>query len=371
VLHVAADDLLMRVANTLVAPPSGLARALGEIAKAACEAKGVAASAPLAAIVPSAQAKAIAASLVAGETGAVFLGNYAQQHPDFAVLRLLAQELARVTGARLGILPDGGNAVGGEALGLASDAPLTGRKIQVLFGVEPEVDTASPTEWVRTLDQADFTVAFSAYRPASSLKANVVLPIVPCTETGGSFANMEGRVQSFNAVVKPLGEARPGWKVLRVLGDALGLAGFEAETLEQVRAAMAPDLAALVAGRLDNAVEAFEFSLAPPAGGLERVAEVPLYSSDAIVRRAASLQRTAEARAAGKARMNAATAAAQGLAAGDAVRVAQGGGSAQLVVAIDGALADGCVRVALATEATSMLGEGAMTLAKTVSERAA
>jgi NADH-quinone oxidoreductase subunit G len=371
VLHVAGDDLLMRVANSFVVRPSGLARALAEIVKAACEAKGSAPSAQVAAVTPSAQANAIAASLVAGEASAVLLGNYAQQHPEYAVLRLLAQELARVTGATLGILPDGGNAVGGEALGLVSKGALAGRKAYVLFGVEHESDTAAPAEWSQSLNAAEFTVALSAYRPPSSLAAHVMLPIVPFTETGGSLANMEGRVQSFNAVVKPLGEARPGWKVLRVLGSALGLPGFEAETLEHVRAGIAPDIAALVAGRLDNQVESFGFTLAAPGSGLERVAEVPLYAGDAVVRRAASLQRTADGRAGAKVRMNAATAAAHGLAAGDTARITQGGGSAQLTVAIDAALADGCVRVAMATEATSLLGEGALTLAKSASERAA
>jgi NADH-quinone oxidoreductase subunit G len=138
-----------------------------------------------------------------------------------------------------------------------------------------------------------------------------------------------------------------------------------------VRAGIAPDIAALVAGRLDNQVESFGFTLAAPGSGLERVAEVPLYAGDAVVRRAASLQRTADGRAGAKVRMNAATAAAHGLAAGDTARITQGGGSAQLTVAIDAALADGCVRVAMATEATSLLGEGALTLAKSASERAA
>jgi NADH-quinone oxidoreductase subunit G len=371
VLHVAGDDLLMRVANTLVVRPSGLARALGEVVKAACEAKGVAASAPVAALAPSAGAKAIAASLLAGETAAVFLGHYAQQHPEFAVLHQLAQQLAEVTGATLGFLPDGGNAVGGAALGLADAGALTGRKAYVLFGVEPEFDTSEPAEWSRSLKAAQFTVALSAYRPASSLAAHVVLPIVPFTETGGSFANLEGRVQAFNAVVKPLGEARPGWKVLRVLGEALGLPGFEAETLDQVRSGIAPDRAALIASRLDNRAADLAFTLAAPADGIERVAEVPLYSADAIVRRAESLQRTAEARATARVSMNAATASALGLAAGDMARIAQGGGSAQLAVAIDAALAEGCVRVAMAREATSALGEGEVTLAKAPSERAA
>ncbi len=372
VLHVAGDDLLMRVANAQVVRPSGLAPALAEIVKAACEAKGVAASAAVSGVAPSAQAKAIAASLVAGETSAVFLGNYAQQHPEFAVLRLLAQELATATGAMLGILPDGGNAVGGAALGLASNgATLEARKAYVLVGVEPECDTAEPAKWRESLAAAEFTVALSAYRPSQSLAANVVLPIVPFTETGGSL-RQHGRPR---AVVQRGGQAAgrsaPGLEGAaraRRRARASRFRGGDARAgARRHRARHRRD----DRGQLDNHVDAFDFALAAPASRPERVAEVPLYASDAIVRRAGSLQRTADGAAAAKVRMNAATAAAQGLAAGDVARVAQGKGSAQLAVAIDEALPDGCARIAMATEATSSLGEGAITLAKAATERAA
>jgi NADH-quinone oxidoreductase subunit G len=171
--------------------------------------------------------------------------------------------------------------------------------------------------------------------------------------------------------VKPRGDARPGWKVLRVLGSMLGLEGFAADTIEDVRGTIAPDLQAWAQAGLSNDAAPFAFSVPAPATGLERVAEWPLYGTDPQVRRAPSLQATADAKAAQKARMNAATAMASGLALGDRVRLTQGGGEAVLEVAIDPALPDGCVRVARGIAATVWLGEGPIGLAKAATEAAA
>ena len=190
-------------------------------------------------------------------------------------------------------------------------------------------------------------------------------------ETAGTFVNMEGRVQSFHAVVKPQGEARPGWKVLRVIGTMLGLPGFEAESIDAVRRDIAPDLQAWAEPGLSNAVAPFAFALPAPATGLERVAEWSIYGTDPQVRRAPSLQKTADAKAAATVRLNAATAAARGLAAGDRVLVKQGGGEATLPVAIDAALPDGSVRVARGTRESAALGDGPLSLEKVRAEEAA
>jgi NADH-quinone oxidoreductase subunit G len=224
---------------------------------------------------------------------------------------------------------------------------------------------------IAALKQADFVVALSAWRCWAPEYAHVILPIAPSAETAGTFVNMEGRVQSFHAVVKARDEARPGWKVLRMLGSMLGLAGFDADTIEAVRSSIAPDLQAWADAGLSNSVSSFPFMLAAPASGLERVAEWPIYGTDPQVRRAPSLQKTADAKAAAMARMNAATATAAGLLPGDRVRVKQGGGEAEMAVAIDAALSDGCVRVARGIAATVELGEGALTLEKVATEAAA
>jgi len=182
--------------------------------------------------------------------------------------------------------------------------------------------------------------------------ADAILPIAPFTETAGTFVNCEGRVQGFNGTVRPLGDARPGWKVLRVLGNLLELDGFDFETSEAVRdAAMPADLSA----RLSNATAAPLTLPVEAVEGIERLADVPIYFSDAIVRRSPPLQATTDAQPP-RARLNARTAATLSLSAGDRVRVSQGSGSALLDLQIDERLADGVVRVAAAHPSTAALG---------------
>jgi NADH-quinone oxidoreductase subunit G len=181
----------------------------------------------------------------------------------------------------------------------------------------------------------------------------VMLPIAPFTETSGSFVNAEGRMQSFNGVVKPLGEARPAWKVLRVLGNLLGIKGFDYDSSEQVRDEIAkPDQ---VAAKLDNRLNGIALELPAASGGLQRIADVPIYFSDAIVRRAPSLQQTQDG-ALPRAWMNAALLARLGLKDGQAVTVRQGEGEAAVNAACDDRLPRDCVRLAAAHSSTRNLG---------------
>jgi NADH-quinone oxidoreductase subunit G len=208
------------------------------------------------------------------------------------------------------------------------------------------------------LGQAEFGVALSAYRGATTDAVHVMLPIAPFSETAGTFVNMEGRVQSFNAVVKPQGDARPLWKVLRMLGALLEIPGFHAEKIEEVRSAIAPDLQAWATQRLDNGVAEFDWQVRCATAAVERVAEFPLYASDAIVRRSLPLQKTADAKAARLARFHPATAASLGFAAGSQLRIRQGGGEVTLPVALDAALPEGVMRVSRGIPETAALGEG-------------
>jgi NADH-quinone oxidoreductase subunit G len=355
VLHVADDDLLMQVANRVVAKPGALAASLAAIAGDG--------------------GNAIAASL-GNHPSAIILGHYAQQHPDYAVLLATAQEIGRMTGAIVGVLPDGANAVGAYLAGAVprSDANsksgldaramvASPRRAYVVAGVEVDLDMGPQA--LAALAQSEFTVALSAYRNATTERAHVVLPITPFTETGGTFVNMEGRVQTFNAVVKPQGESRPGWKVLRMLGAILDVPGVHAERLEEVRLAIAPDLQAWASAGLNNKAAA-AMELKPRAAGsaIERIAEFPVYGSDPVVRRSPPLQRTSDAKAARTARMNPATAATAKLAAGDRVRIRAGQGEARLVVAIDAAVPEGCVRIARGIPETAALGEGGLAMEK-------
>jgi NADH-quinone oxidoreductase subunit G len=237
------------------------------------------------------------------------------------------------------------------------------RRAYLLFNCEPEYDTANPAATLAALKAAETVVAFSAYRNSALEYADAILPIAPFTETSGTFVSCEGRVQSFNGVVRPLGETRPGWKVLRALANQLDLPGFDQDSAESVRAEA---LAADVAARLSNAVSVAPVPAPAAAEGVERIADVPVYFSDAIVRRALSLQKTADARPP-RASANARTLAAFGLAPGQKARVRQGEAAALLECGLDERLPDGVVRVPAAHAATSTLGPmfGSLTLERT------
>jgi NADH-quinone oxidoreductase subunit G len=194
--------------------------------------------------------------------------------------------------------------------------------------------------------------------------ADVLLPIAPFTETAGTFVNAEGRAQSFHGVVKPLGDARPAWKVLRVLGNLLDLPGFDFETADAVRVAALGDDAAL-GERLDNR-SAAPLPAAAAATGLQRLADVPIYATDATVRRAHSLQLSADARGP-VVGLPTALWLQLGLQEGAAkVRVSQGDGVTVLPACLDPSLPDNTIRVAAGHLNTAMLGAmfGAITVEK-------
>jgi NADH-quinone oxidoreductase subunit G len=343
--------------------------------------------AALAGIEASDVAKAIAASLAGGagadgksaDKGArkggkgIFLGNFAQQHPQAAQLHALAQSLAELTGARLGFLTEAANSVGGylasalpsadglnaaTMLGAGDGVPP---KAFLLLHAEPELDTADPARARAALAAAEFVVALSPFKHGAVDYADVILPVAPFTETAGTFVNCEGRAQEFTAVVLPLGLARPAWKVLRVLGSMLGLAGFGYDSIEAVRGELPSQDE--IAARLSNATQtAIDARVAAAANrgdgsvrGAERVADVPIYFTDPLVRRAPSLQKTRDAQAP-LARVNASMLVALKLTDGGAARVRQAGGEAMMKIAVDASVPDGCVRVAAAHASTSMLG---------------
>jgi NADH-quinone oxidoreductase subunit G len=362
-IHAAGDDQLIKGAIKAVGLPSQVPQLLAEVVKAVAAKKGAAADAALANVTVSAAADAIAESLVSGSNAGVFLGNFAQQHPQASTLEALAQQLAKLVGAKFGFLGEAANSVGGYvakalpngANGLnAAQMFAQPRKAYLVFNAEPELDSADGAQAAAALKQASMVAMFSAFKSEAALEyADVLLPITPFTETSGTFINTEGRVQSFNAVAKALGEARPGWKVLRVLGNVLDLAGFDYNSSEDVRTDALGGATEFVGG-LDNASTA-AVGLAASAGGIERVADVPIYFADSLVRRGVSLQRARDA-AAPAARISAATAAKLGLDGAAEVVVKQGAASVKLALKIDAAVPEGAVRVAAAHASTAALG---------------
>ncbi len=363
------DDLLMRVANQAVVAPAAMPDMLAQVVRAAAAQKGAqvpqSVRAAVERVTESDAAKRIAASLAGGRDAAIFLGNLAQHHPAASQLHGLGLALAELTDARFGFLGEAANSVGGYVAGCVPFGREVGlnaaqmlaqpRKAYLLLGVEAELDTHDPRRSVAAMKSAELVVAMSSYQHLATDYAHVLLPVAPFTETAGTFISSEGAVQSFNGVVRPLGETRPAWKVLRVLGNLLELPGFEQDSAEDVRREAVGD--GDIAGKLDNKLVSVAFDDVTPqrTGGLQRIAEVPIYAADAIVRRARSLQLTRDA-APPVAWMNQPLADQLGLRHGDGVRLRQGGGEAVLAAGIDDKLPAGCLRVAAARPETSTLG---------------
>lgn len=369
IVHVADDELLTTLHGKLIVSPAALVNALSQVLKAVVAAKAGETSLDLAAVEVSADAQRIADSLCAAEVAALVLGNVAQHHPAFGQLWSLAQEIARLTGARFGLLAEAANSVGAElagvlpqrgAMGASVEAGLNAaamvaapRKAYVLLNTEVEFDSYNPHATVAAMKQAETVIALTAFKADGLLDyADVLLPIAPFSETAGSFVNMEGTLQSFNGVVRPLGETRPAWKVLRVLGNMLNLDGFDYNSAEEVRAELLAKGA--VADALNNQLS--QVSANPVSqSGLVRIGEVPLYQADALCRRAVSLQQT-QAAAVPVATVSGKQLAALGLSAGSTVLVRQGQAEIRVAIDADDALPDGVVRLATAHPTTVALG---------------
>ena len=373
-VHALRDDWLLPVGPSVVAPPSRWAEALGSMLGESPAAGD--------------DARAIASMLRQGAgdgEGAILLGNAVATHPDAPAIERAARALGAATGMTVGWLGEGGNAVGADLVearpgegGRDAHAMLSGDDplhVLIALHAEPLLDAHDGAAAARALAGTGFVARLTPFRPTDGDDgADLLLPVAPFTETSGTFVNAEGRVQPFHGVVKPLGETRPGWKVLRVLGNLLGLPGFDFETSDGVRAEAIGD-AAGVASRLATpaSVAGAEVDAGPPvaagdaSGALERIADVPIYAVDAIVRRSPPLQATADARRAPIVGVPSEWAAEHGLVGGGPVRVSMRGGDGKGVVlpaVVDATLAAGVVRVPAGLPATAALGpmHGAVTL---------
>lgn len=356
----AADNPLFNaIAGRMTVAPSQLANSLAQVLVAVAKAKDSAVPAGLEGVQVSAEAQQIADSLASGERVAILLGNMAVNSDQASVIAANANAIAQASGAKLGFLTAGGNIVGGYLAnavpgkgGLTAEQMLAQTlRAYLVLNVEPALDSDLGERAVETLKSATFSVALTSYRSAAEQWADVMLPVSPFTETSGTFVNAEGRVQSFKGAAAPVGDTRPAWKVLRVLGNLFQLDGFDDETSESVRDSV---MAAGVESRLSNQIN-LAASVLPAASGLERVADVPIYRSDALVRRSAPLQET-PASAAPTARMAAATLAQLGLADGDLVKVRSSQGEVSLPAQLDDTVALNSVRVATAFSETAALG---------------
>ena len=292
------DVWAMPLANTMMASPDNWAQALADVAVAISTEKGVEAPVPGEA---SDSARLIAVSLLSGERKAILLGNAAAHHANAPALLALCNWIGEHTGATVGYLTEAANTVGAQlvnampaASGLNAGQMLDGKlKAVLLLNNEPEFDSAAGIKAKNSLSQAQMVITLSPFK-ANMDFSDVLLPIAPFTETPGTFVNAEGRVQSFHAVVKPLGETRPAWKVLRVLANLLGLPEFDFESSQDVLKKIPGSAQGQVnADRLGNISDS-KIVINSIPGSVPTVA--PIYQLDGLVRRATSLQLTADAR---------------------------------------------------------------------------
>ena len=371
-VNVTSDDSLIKHAGMITTTPVNLVNALAGVVRAAAEIRGVQASA-LAATGSAGELERKMASALIGDSGnssdsaprAILLGNLAQQHVDYSLLEQLAGELATLTGASAGTVGEAANSVGGY---IAKACPQQGgrdasrmfeegRKAYVLFGCEPSLDVANPAQALRALNAADMVVQFSAFKDTDALAyADVLLPLTPYTETSGTFVNTEGRAQSFVGVVRPAGQSRPGWKLLRVLGNLLNVERCDYLSSEEILSEILGVDNALPEGALAGTIAVTATAPTSLQGsGLQRITDVPIYFADALARHASALQKTRDAQTP-TARMNAATLASVGAADGRSVRVKGAEGTAMLNAVLDNTVPDGCVRIAAAHPSTANIG---------------
>ena len=319
----------------------------------------------------SEQAQAIADELKSAEQGIILLGNIATQHPAYASLCSLANTVSQNTGAKVGFLAEAANTAGAwmagvvphrieagqaaETVGKSLDEILDGSiKTFVLLGVEAEYDCDNPQQAQAALSAADNVIAISSYANAKLKEhATILLPASQTVETSGTFVNMEGRLQSFTGVAKLLGDARPTWKILRVLGNMLNVAGFDYMSSEEVRDEVKAAVEA--AGEYSNTTERAEPVATASAEGLQRIGAVQMYSCDAVVRRARALQQ-----AAGESRrvvsMNSADVERLGLDADSSVSVSQGDSSVLMGLQVDDNIPVGSVLIPAGTNKSAELG---------------
>ena len=294
------NDWAMPVAESMHVPADQWVTALAAVAVSVATEKGC--PVPIS-VEASDTSAAIAKSLIAGERKAILLGNGAAHHAQASSLLALAQWIAENTGATFGYLTEASNTVGAQLVGAqpAVGALNAGQMLQgalkavLLLNTEPEFDSAAALKAAEALGKSQMVVSLNPFK-ANMAFCDVVLPVAPFTETSGTFVNAEGRAQSFHAVVQPLGDTRPAWKVLRVLANVLELPGFDFESSQDVLNGISGlsggDSVRVLPERLNNGTK----STIRLDGAADTPTVAPIYQLDGIVRRAPALQLTADAK---------------------------------------------------------------------------
>ncbi len=319
--------------------------------------------------------QAMAQALHQGQRVSLLLGSFALSHPQVANLRAMAQLIADMCNAKLGQLAEA-NAAGAWLAGCVPHRGVGGksatvgrtamnmlrepRKAYLLFGLEPEFDCLDGAAAAAAMRAAEFVVMCSLFKPSpyrsrAAEYADVWLPLAAFTETDGSFVNTDGQHQEFRAAVAPLGEARPGWKILRMLGNLLALPGFEQTSIADVRGEMNLSNTAQSNSSFPFSLSAEPSAMSPGVDQLMRIAEIPLYTVDAMVRRAPSLQKTAD-NPKPMARLHPLQASKLGFKDGDMLQITMPQGTARLELKIDARVPEACVVVPAGYPETAALG---------------
>ena len=308
-------DFRFPVVAQLTSNGLGMAQHLAAVLAATLRAQGKPVPANVAValegIVPTTQHEAVAAALAGGELRLVLLGALAQRHVAYSEIRALAAAIADATGARLGHLPEGGNGVGAALAGVLPHRDAGGVPVPqpgldaaamlaarlgayVMVGGIESADLAPATATAASLRAAQCVVAITPYASEDiRAVATVILPCAVFAETSGTWVNVEGRWQSVPGAARPAGEARPAWKILRVLGNLLGLAGFDYASSEEVR----DELRHLLETSADGRAAAAGSFTAGRLAAMDVTRDLGIYRVDAIVRRSAPLQATPDGRA--------------------------------------------------------------------------
>lgn len=375
-INIRDFDVNFNVSETIVAAPDVMVNELAAVAKAVSgsELPGHLDSV-LEGVSPDARHAAIAENLKNTEKAVVLLGAHAHMCPDFSLLIALAELIAEKTNASVGYLSEGANSSGAwlagavphrnaaghpvDAAGLDAQAMLEQpRKAYILHSVEPEYDCWNPAQALKALNSAEFVVMLSSYiTDAMREYADVLLPVAPFSETSGAFVNIEGSWQSFTGASKPAGDARPAWKVLRVLGNLLDLEGFEYTSSEEILDELKSKLGDGQLGKpSDNRnTDQIKFELPSRPEGVQRISGVSIYSVDAVTRRATSLQKTADGMDVAV-RLNADLAQHLNLNNTERVLVRQNGCEVSMAMRIDDGIPENCVWVPVGNPEAAKLG---------------
>ncbi len=315
-------------------------------------------------VIPSAQEQTIAMRLANAKKATVFVGALANNHPQASKIKSLIQLIAKLTSTQMIVLPTANSIAAELSQSLVSNNDNTSQRLNaqqawkqrlrayVLYGIEPELDCTDPSEAQNALQQASLVVSMTSFVTDKMLAySDVILPIAPFSETSGTFIGVDKQWQSFAGAVKAKGDCRPGWKVLRVLGNMAKLRGFDYVSSTDIRDEVQDQL-----NLLSPSNECYIPDNLHSESGLMVISEVPMYQTDAVLRRSSALQQTTENQQAKIARMNRLDADKFDVSEAESIEITQDSNSIIMPLVIDDAIAQGCIYLAAGIVETSELG---------------